>query len=187
MIELIAIAFSGLFISNVLIMNLIGLPLFKEKQVSIEPAIKIGLLTTLISVISMMLIYPINKYLVEDANYLLPLVAIVLIAVVSMLINHIANRINLPLKENEVFLPMISFNTIIFFVVLTGVNQTSFFLSTFYALGAGLGYTLLMLMMVTIKPRLELPGLPKAFKGMPIMLITLGLIALTFMGLAGLF
>ena len=76
---------------------------------------------------------------------------------------------------------------IIIFVVLLGASQATFFQSVFYALGSGLGYTLLMLMMVTIKPRLELPGLPKAFKGFPIMLITLGLIALTFMGLAGLF
>ncbi len=167
MIELIAIAFSGLFISNVLIMNLVGLPLFKEKQVSIEPAIKIGLLTTLISVVSMMVIYPINKYFVQDTSYLLPLVAIVLIAVVSMLVNLIAKQMNYSLKANEIFLPMISFNTIIFFVVLTGVSQTNFIQSIFYALGAGLGYTILMLVMVTIKPRLELPGFPKAFRGLP--------------------
>lgn len=187
MIELIAITFSGLFISNVLITNLIGLPIFKEKQVSIEPAIKIGLLTTLISVVSMAVIYPLNKVLLDETAYLIPLFSILVVALVSMLVNIVAKKINYSLKENEIFLPMISFNSIIIFVVLLGASQTTFFQSVFYALGSGLGYTLLMLMMVTIKPRLELPGLPKAFKGLPIMLITLGLIALTFMGLAGLF
>lgn len=188
MMQILGLVFSGLFLSNVLIMNLVGLPIMEEKQVSLKPALKIGLLTTVLAVVSMAIVYPINNFLLVDAEmtYLLPILAILVIALVSMLINFISKKLNIDLKAHKIFLPMISFNVVVFFIALQGVGYGKIVQSLVYALGAGLGYTLLLLMMTAIHPRLNQIGVPKAFKGLPLTLITLGLIALTFMGLAGL-
>lgn len=189
MMDILALVFGGLFLSNVLIMNLVGLPIYDEKQVSLKPALKIGLLTTGVATVSAAIIYPINKYLIvaESMDYLLPLYAVLIIALVTLALNHATRALNKETSETKVFMPMISFNVIIFFITFLSASETSFITSIFYAIGAGLGYTLLTIMIVAMQPRLNLPGIPKAFKGLPITIITLGLIGLTFMGLAGLF
>lgn len=188
MMELLSVTFLGLFLSNVLVTNLVGLPLFEKHDVSLKRPFKIGLLTTVLALLTVILAYPINKYLLEPEgmNFLYPLVAILIIANLYLLVNVLSEKIGIDLDENKTFIPITSFNAIVIFVALFSTSQVNYLTSIFYVLGAGLGYMLIMLMIGAMKPRLELPGMPKAFKGLPITLITLGLIGLTFLGLAGL-
>jgi electron transport complex protein RnfA len=65
-------------------------------------------------------------------------------------------------------------------------NGKGFFVSVFYAFCAGLGFSLALLLFASIRQRLEFSEYPAAFEGFPIALITAGLLAMCFMGFAGL-
>ena len=56
----------------------------------------------------------------------------------------------------------------------------------FFGFGSGVGFSLAMIIMASIREKLELADVPKAFQGLPISFITTGLIALAFMGFSGL-
>ena len=65
------------------------------------------------------------------------------------------------------------------------VSQVNYLGAMAQTFGFGLGYLLVTVLIFTIKPRLELPGVPKAFKGIPLMLVVLGIIGMILLGLGG--
>lgn len=86
-----------------------------------------------------------------------------------------------------IYLALITTNCIILAVPLLNVSEGySFIESIFFSFGAGVGFSLAMIIMASIREKLELADVPKAFQGLPISFIVTGLIALAFMGFSGL-
>lgn len=86
-----------------------------------------------------------------------------------------------------IYLALITTNCIILAVPLLNVSEGySFIESIFFSFGAGVGFSLAMVIMASIREKLELADVPKAFQGLPISFIVTGLIALAFMGFSGL-
>jgi electron transport complex protein RnfA len=65
-------------------------------------------------------------------------------------------------------------------------NKYSFIESIVFALGSGLGFSLALIIMASIREKLELADVPKYFKGLPMAFVVTGMIALAFTGFAGL-
>lgn len=86
-----------------------------------------------------------------------------------------------------IYLALITTNCIILAVPLLNVSEGySFIESMFFGFGSGVGFSLAMIIMASIREKLELADVPKAFQGLPISFIVTGLIALAFMGFSGL-
>jgi Na+-translocating ferredoxin:NAD+ oxidoreductase subunit A len=86
-----------------------------------------------------------------------------------------------------IYLALISTNCIILAVPLISAGEHySFIESLAFALGSGLGFALALVIMASIRERLELADVPAPFKGLPIAFIVTGLIALAFAGFSGL-
>ena len=86
-----------------------------------------------------------------------------------------------------IYLALITTNCIILAVPLLNVSEGyNFMESMFFGFGAGVGFSLAMIIMASIREKLELADVPKAFQGLPISFIITGLIALAFMGFSGL-
>ena len=86
-----------------------------------------------------------------------------------------------------IYLALITTNCIILAVPLLNVSEGySFMESMFFGFGSGVGFSLAMIIMASIREKLELADVPKAFQGLPISFIITGLIALAFMGFSGL-
>lgn len=86
-----------------------------------------------------------------------------------------------------IYLALITTNCIILAVPLLNVSEGySFIESMFFGFGSGVGFSLAMIIMASIREKLELADVPKAFQGLPISFIITGLIALAFMGFSGL-
>jgi len=89
-------------------------------------------------------------------------------------------------KALGVYLPLIATNCAVLGVALTNVSSDlSYVEALIYSLGSGLGYALIIITFTAIRIRLDSQPVPKALKGMPIALVTAGLMAMAFMGLAG--
>jgi len=86
-----------------------------------------------------------------------------------------------------IYLALITTNCIILAVPLLNVSEGyNFMESLFFGLGSGIGFSLAMIIMASIREKLELADVPKSFQGLPISFIVTGLIALAFLGFSGL-
>jgi electron transport complex protein RnfA len=86
-----------------------------------------------------------------------------------------------------IYLALISTNCIILAVPLSNVgNKYNFIESIAYAFGSGLGFALALIIMASIREKLELADVPRYFKGLPMAFVITGLIALAFSGFSGL-
>ena len=86
-----------------------------------------------------------------------------------------------------IYLALITTNCIILAVPLLNVSEGyNFMESMFFGFGSGVGFSLAMIIMASIREKLELADVPKAFQGLPISFIITGLIALAFLGFSGL-
>jgi electron transport complex protein RnfA len=90
-------------------------------------------------------------------------------------------------KALGVFLPLMCTNCAILGIAIININSDlSFIESILHGLFAGIGFTLVLLLMAGIRERLEKSEVPQSMKGMPIALIIAGCMALAFLGFSGL-
>jgi Na+-translocating ferredoxin:NAD+ oxidoreductase subunit A len=112
---------------------------------------------------------------------------ILVVASLVQFVEMVIKKVSQPLyRALGIFLPLITTNCAILglalFIVL---KDYSFVEGIFYGVGAGAGFTLAISIMAGIREELELAEVPKSFRGAPITLIVAGLLALAFMGFAG--
>lgn len=182
-----AIIFSSIFLSNILLSNLVGLPII-GKESNLKKILVVGVKTLIVAILTALVIYPINVYLLKPENwgFLMPLMTVIVAANLSMVVNMIANK--LKVEETKAEFDLITpANAVVIVAVLLMTSNLNFVNSIASVLGISIGYIMITVLVYTLKPKLDLPGIPKAFKGVPILLITLGLIAMIFAGLAGIF
>lgn len=180
------IIFGAVFLSNILLNSLIGFPLY-SKDTKLKDVVYIGLRIIIISLISALIVYPIHLYLLkpEEWTFLTPFISILIVFNIEMLINYMSKKLNISFLTNKESKPIVVVSSLVFIITLIMMTQANYLGAMAETLGLGLGYLLVTVLIFTIKPRLELPGVPKAFKGLPLMLITLGIIGMIFIGLAG--
>ena len=86
-----------------------------------------------------------------------------------------------------VFLPLITTNCAVLGIALVNVNEGYNLIETIVnGFGAGIGFTLAIVLFAGIRERLELADIPESFKGFPITLISASLMSIAFLGFAGL-
>ena len=193
--SLILVIISTIFINNVLLSQFLGLCSFLGVSKKTETAVGMGgaviFVITLSSAITN-LIY--NFVLVKlSLEYMKTIVFIVVIAALVQLVEMVLKKY-IPSLYNAlgVYLPLITTNCAVLGVALTNVqvqytsNLQSFIFSVVAGLGTSLGYLVAILILAGIRERIEYNDIPEVFKGMPIVLIASGLMAIAFMGFAGL-
>ena len=99
----------------------------------------------------------------------------------------VIKKVSQPLyRALGIFLPLITTNCAILGLALfISMREYNFIESVVFGLGAGVGFTLALVIMSGIREELELADVPKGFQGAPITLIVAGILALAFMGFAG--
>jgi Na+-translocating ferredoxin:NAD+ oxidoreductase subunit A len=193
--SLILVIISTIFINNVLLSQFLGLCSFLGVSKKTETAVGMGgaviFVITLSSAITN-LIY--NFILVKlSLEYMKTIVFIVVIAALVQLVEMVLKKY-IPSLYNAlgVYLPLITTNCAVLGVALTNVqvvyasNLQSFIFSVVAGLGTSLGFLVAILILAGIRERIEYNNIPEVFKGMPIVLISAGLMAIAFMGFAGL-
>jgi electron transport complex protein RnfA len=89
-------------------------------------------------------------------------------------------------KSLGVYLPLITTNCAVLGVTVLNIdNGYNFLQSLVNALGAGLGFTLALILFSGVRQKMENTDIPKAFKGLPITLIAAAILAVSFVGFSG--
>ena len=188
--ELILIFFSAAIVNNFVLAYFLGICPFIGVSGKISSAFSMGLATTFVMVITSIVTWLIyHLILVPNGLEFLQYVSFILvIASLVQFVEMFIKKVSQPLyRALGIFLPLITTNCAILglalFIVL---KEYSFLQGIVYGVGAGAGFTLAITIMAGIREELDLADVPKPFRGAPITLLVAGILALAFMGFAGL-
>ncbi|MEN4041402.1 MAG: RnfABCDGE type electron transport complex subunit A [Anaerolineaceae bacterium] len=187
--ELVYFFFSTAIIHNFVLTYFLGICPFIGVSNKISSALSLGLATifvmTLTSIVSW-LIY--NLVLVPFNLVFLQIPAFILIiASLVQLVEMFIKKVSMPLyRALGIFLPLITTNCAVLGVALfLTMRGYDFARSLVFGVGGGAGFTLAIIIMASIREELDMADIPKAFRGAPITLVVAGILALAFMGFAG--
>ena len=193
--NLILVLITTIFINNVLLNQFLGLCSFLGVSKKTETAVGMGGAVIFVITFSSAITNLIYNFILVKLNleYMKTIVFIVVIAALVQLVEMILKKYIPSLyRALGVYLPLITTNCAVLGVALTNVqveytsNLQSFIFSIVSGFGTSVGYLVAILILAGIRERIEHNDIPESFKGMPIVIISAGLMAIAFMGFAGL-
>ena len=190
MTELLLLALGASLVNNFVLSNFLGLCPFIGVSRRFEAAAGMALATLFVLTLVSGLSFALWQWVLVPLGleYLRTLVFILLIAGVVQF-TEIMVRATSPLLHQllGIFLPLITTNCAVLGVALLNVNRQHGLLeSLVFGASAGAGFGLALLLFTALRERLDTADVPHAFRGAPVALVTAGLMALAFMGFAGL-
>lgn len=188
--EIFLIFISAAIINNFVLTYFLGICPFLGVSNKIDSAFSLGLATTFVMVITAVASWLINHYILIKFNapFLEYVSFIIVIAAMVQLVEMFIKKTSPVLYRSlGIFLPLITTNCAILGLALFAVLRDYGFIQTIvFGVGAGVGFTLAIVIMAGIREELEMADVPPALQGAGITLIVAGFLALTFMGFAGL-
>ena len=176
-------------VNNFVLAYFLGICPFLGVSGKMDTASKMGGAVTFVMIIASMCAYGIHAVLVAvDAQFLQLISYIVVIASTVQLVEMFVKKMSPALfRALGIFLPLITTNCAILGVALFQTNKGYGFLESFiYALGAGVGFTIALVLIAGLREQLEFAEVPKTVKGTALTLMIAGILSLCFMGFAGL-
>ena len=188
--QLILIFISASLINNFVLTYFLGLCPFVGVSNKTENAINMGMATTFVMTLTAAVTWPIYHYVLLPFNvpFLEYVAFIIAIATLVQLVEMYIRKSSPALyRALGIFLPLITTNCaglgLALFMVLREYNYIE---SIIFGFGTGVGFTLAIVMLSGIREELEFADIPKPFQGISITFIVAGMLALSFMGFAGL-
>ncbi|MEE9268722.1 MAG: RnfABCDGE type electron transport complex subunit A [Candidatus Krumholzibacteria bacterium] len=175
-------------INNFVLSMFLGICPFLGVSGRVDTALRMGAAVTFVMLVSSICAFGIHRALVAiDAPYLHLISYIVVIASAVQLVEMFIKKFSPALfRALGIFLPLITTNCAILGLALFQTNrQYSFGQSLSFALGAGAGFTLALLLMSGLRQRLELADVSSVVKGAALTLMLAGILSMAFMGFAG--
>jgi H+/Na+-translocating ferredoxin:NAD+ oxidoreductase subunit A len=188
--DLILITISTILINNFVLSYFLGICPFLGVSGKVSSALGMGLsvifVMTLSSAISWIIFHLVLVPL--DLLFLEYVAFILVIASLVQMVEMFIRKFSPPLyKALGIFLPLITTNCAILGCALFMVSRNYNFLqAVVFGFAGGLGFSLVLILMAGIREEIEFNDVPSVLKGAPLTLITAGLLALCFMGFAGL-
>ena len=186
---LILIAIGSALVNNVVLSQFLGLCPFLGVSKKIKTASGMGFAVIFVITISSFLASLIYSFILAPLKltYLNTIVFILVIAALVQFVEMFLKKASPSLyKALGVYLPLITTNCAVLGVALTNVSKEYDILtSVVNGFGTAVGFTIAIVILAGVRERTEHNDIPEAFKGMPITLITAGLMAIAFIGFSG--
>ena len=180
---------SALLINNFVLAYFLGLCPFLGVSGKLDTAFRLGLATTFVLLITALCAWFLNTYVLIYAPYLDLISFIVVIASTVQFIEMLIKKFSPTLfRALGIFLPLITTNCAILFLAMSATNRGyGLAEGLVFALGAGIGFTLALVLLAGLREEAELSDVPALIKGTAMNLIIAGILSMAFMGFAGLF
>ena len=173
MAHLLFLFFGAAIVNNFVLVRFLGLCPFLGVSNKISAALGMGLATTFVLLITSASCFGINYFVLEKYN----------LDSLDLIIRYLSIDLYNALG---IYLPLITTNCVVLGLVLLQNSLSYTFVEAIvFALGAGVGFTLVLVLFSAIRERLAIADVPEPFKNTAIALITAGLLSLSFMGFAG--
>jgi electron transport complex protein RnfA len=186
---IILLVVSAIFINNFVFAKVLGICPFIGVSKKLDSAIGMGAAVTFVLTISAAVTWLVYNHLLlpYGIDYLKTIAFILVIAALVQFVEMVIRKLSPVLYTSlGIYLPLITTNCAVLGAAAINVQKEYDLLSsTVYGFGAGLGFTLALILMAGLRERLEDRNIPRALRGAPIAFITAGLLSLAFMGFAG--
>ena len=187
--ELILILIGSALVNNVVLSQFLGLCPFLGVSKKTKTAASMGAAVIFVIMIASAVTYAVHYQILVPLGmeYMQTIVFILVIAALVQMIEMMLNKVSPAIYSAlGVYLPLITTNCAVLGVAITNIQDGSTFAeSMMNSLGTSGGFLIAIVIMAGIRERLEGNDIPKAFQGMPIVLITAGLMAIAFCGFSG--
>lgn len=188
--ELILIFIGSALVSNVVLSQFLGLCPFVGVSKKVKTSAGMGIAVLFVLTIASAASSLIYTYILEPSGlkYLKTIVFILVIATLVQFVEMVIKKYSRPLYDAlGVYLALITTNCAVLGTALTNVQESYGLVESIVnGLGTGVGFLIAIVIIAGIRERMEYNDIPESFKGMPIVLITSGLMAIAFMGFSGL-
>lgn len=182
---------STVLVNNFVLVQFLGLCPFMGVSSKLESAVGMASATTFVLTLSSALTFLAYQYVLVplDLVYLRTITFILVIAVTVQFTEMFVKKASpLLYRVLGVFLPLITVNCIVLGVALINIKKddNTLISALLTGLGAGLGFSLVLILFAAMRERIAVADVPVAFRGPAIALVTAGLMSLAFMGFSGL-
>lgn len=202
--EYFIIIISAVFVNNVVLSQFLGICPFLGVSKKVSTAAGMSAAVTFVMALATLVTYLLQKYVLDvfGIGFMQTVAFILVIAALVQMVEIILKKISPSLYQAlGIFLPLITTNCVVLGVAIQVVTKEFDFInnvgalnpammnlgqSVVFAIANAIGYSLAMVLFAGIREQLDLNNVPKAFRGVPIALITAGIMAMAFMGFSGL-
>lgn len=180
---------SAMLVNNFTFFYFLGLCPFLGVSRGMDTALRMGGADTFVLVITSVVAWVLNTLVLPYAPYLRLISFIVVIASVVQIVEMVIRKVSPTLfRELGQFLPLITTNCAILYLAIFQTNRGYDFVEGLgFALGAGAGLTLALVLMASIRQQVDLSDIPQVARGSAMIFLIAGFLSLAFMGFAGLF
>lgn len=185
--ELLWILISAMVVNNFVFFYFLGLCPFMGVTQRMATALRMGGATLFVMLITAVAAWFLNAFVLPYAPYLRLISFIVVIASVVQIVEMVIRKVSPTLfRDLGIFLPLITTNcSILGLAIFQTLRDYGLAESLFFAVGAGLGFTLALVLMASIRMELDLAEVPSVVKGTALVFLVAGVLSLAFMGFAG--
>ena len=176
-------------VNNVVLSQFLGLCPFLGVSKKTDTAIGMGAAVIFVITIASLVTALIYRFILTplDLSYLQTIVFILIIAALVQFVEMFLKKMMPPLYESlGVFLPLITTNCAVLGVALNAVQYDYNILETvIYGFGTAVGFTIAIVILAGLREKMEFNDIPSSWQGMPIVLVTAGLMSIAFFGFSG--
>jgi len=196
--EYFLIIISSIFVNNIVLAQFLGICPFLGVSNKLSTATGMSMAVCFVITLATVVTYLLNKYLLLPfgLDFLQTIAFILVIAALVQIVEIVLKKTSPSLYQAlGIFLPLITTNCAVLGVAITVVTKEFTFgsdphmlnlaESTVYAFATSVGYGLAMVLFAGLREHLAMNNVPKPFKGLPIALITVSIMAMAFLGFSG--
>ena len=189
MLEYLAIIFSAILVNNIVFAQFLGICPFIGVSKNLPSALGMGAAVTFVMAVATAVTWLLQHYVLMPLGlvYIQTIAFILVIAVLVQMLEIVMKKTSPGLYAAlGVFLPLITTNcAVLGIAIIVAQKDFGFVYSLGYAVATALGFALALTIMAGIRSQLELADVPRPMRGVPVALITAGILAMAFMGFAG--
>ena len=187
--EYLLIFISAILVNNIVLSQFLGICPFLGVSKKVDTALGMAAAVAFVLTLSTLVTFLIQKYVLDafGLGYLQTITFILVIAALVQMVEIILKKVSPALYQAlGVFLPLITTNCCVLGVAILVIQKEYDLLTgVVYAFSTALGFGLALVIFAGIREQLSLVNMPKGLQGIPITLITAGLLAMAFMGFSG--
>lgn len=179
-----------ILVNNYVFAQFLGICPFLGVSSKTDTAVGMGVAVTFVVVFASAITWALQKFVLDlfGLQYLQTIVFILVIASLVQFVEMVIKKTSPSLySAMGVFLPLITTNCVVLGVTVLNIQNDYGIIETIFSgLGASIGFSIALILMAALREQLELVDIPKPLKGVPIALISAGLMAIAFSGFSGL-
>jgi len=188
--EYILIFIAAVFVNNIVLAQFLGICPFLGVSKKVSTALGMTGAVTFVMILATLVTFIVQKTILDpfEIGFMQTITFILIIAALVQMVEIILKKVSPSLYQAlGVFLPLITTNCAVLGVAITNVQKEYGILTGIVnGFATALGFTIAIVILAGLREKMEYNEVPESFKGMPMVLLTAGLMAIAFCGFSGL-